>query len=323
MTNVTIVFEGRDPNRTETAWLEAVGEVAPRVGATVRVVDVEEAGWPGSAADLGSLDSVSAVVWFVKFRSLLATDAFDWQGYGGLRVLLDHDAFANWGWQWTDYHSAWNRVFARDRFDLLISTSSVAVERFNEERVRAAWLPKSYDPHRFFDRGLARDGFAHFGTLYPARQAMLAAVRRQGVTVDHVTVRYSELNDALNRFAGCVVCNMDGGWNRVLRRLAPGNPRLWFRPKPGIEVLFKNFEAAAAGCALICDRVPDLQALGFVDGQSMIGYDDFDELADRLRGASPERLRAIGTAGAALVQSRHTHEQRAAEFLALVGGALD
>lgn len=304
-----MVLEGTEQLRTEPTWVrevEATGDV--------RIVDAG-ARWPATAADLGPLYGVQAVVWFVKFRNLLEHHGFDWQGFGGLRVLLDHDACQNWGWQGRNQlRGMWSQVFVRDQFDLLLTSSRTAVERFAQAGVAADWLPKSYDQERFGDLGLPRSGTAHFGALYPARIAMLAATRRAGLSVDHLRCGYADLNDALNRYQACVVCNMNGQVRRFLRKVAPRHPLAWFRPSPGIEVFFKNYEVAASGAVPVCDWVDDLTALGFVDGETMLSYRSFDELVGQLAALTPECSLRIGNAASALVRSRHTHQQRARDF---------
>lgn len=317
--SIVVVTERSSVERAEEDFLDWLVRVGRRTGGSIRVVDAAVR-WPASATDLGPLGGVDAVVWFVKFRHLLRADRFDWRGYSGQRLLLEHDALNNWGWHGRrEFCGQWNRVVARDRFDGILTSSRTAADRFDREGVNAVWFPKSYDHTRFFDIKQQRHGFCHYGTLYGARRALLDALQRQRFEVTHVRSPYGALNQHLNQFLGCIVCNQDADVRRVLRRLLPGHPSIWVRARSGIEVMYKNFEVAGAGAALVCDRVPDLVELGFVDGVSMVAYDEASELPERLNTLSEEALSSIAEAGSALVAVRHTHERRAAELFELAG----
>jgi hypothetical protein len=88
--------------------------------------------------------------------------------------------------------------------------------------------------------------------------------------------------------------------------------------RPGLEVMIKNFEVAASGCAPFFDAIPELAELGFVDGETAFVYSAFDELADRLRETPPEELREVGRRAAQLARERHTWSHRVEQILAAV-----
>jgi spore maturation protein CgeB len=96
-------------------------------------------------------------------------------------------------------------------------------------------------------------------------------------------------------------------------RLAPS---LFTKIAPGPEPMLKNFEVAGSGCAAVCDDIPELMDLGFVDGDNIVLYRDFDELRDKLHHylAHPHLLHSIGRRGSALCMSRHTWKHRAEQI---------
>jgi len=164
-----------------------------------------------------------------------------------------------------------------------VASGADVAERLREQGVAAAWVPKGYDERYFYDEGQARAGVCTYGTAYPSRQAMARHLRRRGLQPAQL-VAYLGLGHELNMYLGRVVCNLDGRYppglpGKVLRRLAPG---AFFRPRPGFEPMIKNFEAAAAGCAVFADSITEFETLGFVDGDTIVTYRTFPELADRL-----------------------------------------
>jgi glycosyltransferase involved in cell wall biosynthesis len=268
-----------------------------------------------SAADPTGYD---AVIVFVRFRFLVAAPPIDWRGFAGTRVLLEHDAYQNYSQlAGRRFLGAWPPEVERQGFDLTIVTGREVAQRLEADGVRAVWVPKGYDERTFYDEGSTRDGICHYGTRYAARAAMLRHLRRSRAAVSHVSAPFAQLNGTLNRYAGCVVCNMEGrprlgAVGRALQHVVPG---VLVTVRPGIETMIKNFEVAACGCAPFFDAIPELAELGFVDGDTAFIYSDFDELADRLRSSSPEELREVGRRAAELARERHTWTHRVRAIL--------
>ena len=268
-----------------------------------------------SGADPAAYD---AVVVFVRFRFLREQPPLDWRGSTGRRILLEHDAVQNYSrMAGGRLFGAWPEVIERHGFDLTVVSGRAIAERLAAEGIPSVWVPKGYDDRRFFDLGRAREGTCHFGKRYAARAAMLRHLRRAGVRVSHVAAPYEQLNGVLNRYASCVVCNMEGrpalgAVGRVLQHLAPG---ALVGVRPGLEVMIKNFEVAASGCAPFFDAVRELSELGFVDGETAFVYSDFGELAERLRSTPPDELREVGRRAARLARERHTWSQRVDQIL--------
>lgn len=299
----TLVLHRRfDRDRSEVDFLAALQSVA----------DVREWSSPVRAS------GYDAVVVMVAFRDLVVSDPIDWAGFDGLRVLLDHDAYLNY-WAMSErapYLGAWPGAIRRHRFDLLLASGRELTARFVGEGVPAAWLPKGYDPARFHDAGGDRTGLVHYGSPYRARAVMLREAARAGLEVEQIQVPYSALPARLNRAAGCLICNRSarvpfGKLGRAVNRVRP-----LVRLGPSTEPMLKNFEAAAAGCAVFADWHPDLLELGFVDGENVVIYRTFDELVERARvlADQPDAMRRIGRAAATLARERHTWPRRAREL---------
>jgi hypothetical protein len=260
----------------------------------------------------------------VKFRYLVKRPPFDWGSYAGARIMLDIDAYQNYSAMATrQYLGQWPGVFRANGFHVLVCSGGVVRDRLVEDGVHAVWIPKGYDAMRIVDLGDEGrvDRLGYFGYPYLGRRHMLQRVERAGIAVNCVRCSYDELNRNLNRFQAVLICNMEiaGAKHvpmRVLRRMPPA--LLWTRPGP--EPMAKNFEIPAAGAAPVCDLHPDLLALGFRDGETMVSYRTFDELVEKVLAydRDPARLRDIGRKAAAFVAENHSWNQRAAEFEHLV-----
>ena len=282
----------------------------------LRLTFVED-GWPERIADVAGHADADTILWFVRFRLLRERPPFDWSGFDGRRVMYDFDTNANYHFlSVAEYRGEWPVVYRRQGFDTLVSTGKAVTELLVADGINAVWLPKAYDPARNYPLGQPRSGLCEFGQSYPSRKAMRAHLERAGVPFTRFS-DHAGLNQQLNRYLGCLICNLAGqvrsGPGRAVNRLLPTRA---ITLSPGIEPMIKNFEVAAAGCAPIADWIPELADLGFVDGENMVAYRTLDELVERCRHylGDPEALAAIGERAAAVASSRHTWAHRAAEL---------
>ena len=276
-------------------------------------------GWPRRARDVGALADADACMWFVRFRELAdRPEGFDWRGFEGPRLMYEWDAHMHFNTMNTArYLGRWPDVFHRNGFELLVASGRQTAARLEADGVPSAWVAKAFDPEVFGDLGRPRSGLGYYGRTYHARRAMLDHLRWRRIPVERFSCPYDEVNSHLNRYLAILLCNLSGQLRPIVGR--PLNvlaPSLAVRLGPAGEPMLKNFEVAGAGCAPVTDRLPELAELGFVDGETMVGYDDFDELTDRLRHllADPERLAAIGRAAAVLAHDRHTWDHRARQL---------
>jgi hypothetical protein len=304
-------------------WRPLFREFEARFDVTTHLVDDPEETLPKSLDELGDVGDCDAVIWFVYYRLLRNLPAFDWQGYQGLRLWYEQDACQNF----RNIASSRNKgtfpaTFERMQFDVLVSTGELTRDLMEEEGVRTYWIPKGYDGESLYDTGRSqRRGVGHFGSMYPARRTMLSKVRRAGIPVEHFSVIYGDLNARLNEFLACIVCNMDlRGSGVVPVRAWKHIPELLRRERAGLEPMIKNFEVAGAGCAPVCDFYPELEELGFVDGETMVSYRTYLELVEKLKHyvSSPDELDRIGRNASVLVSSRHTWRHRMDDFERLI-----
>ncbi len=262
--------------------------------------------------DLGEID---VCMTYMRFRYLML-EPFDWMGFAGKRVIMEHDAWIGYAPDKPEWHGKFPAVFHRDGFHLMISTGKKTTAQLRADDVNAVWMPKAYDSTTFHDLGEERSRVCTFGTGWPSRRALIA---RLGETVTDVSGPYVTLNDRLNQYAGAVVCNMPGEprfgkAGRAIRRVRPTFVRTW----PAIEPMIKTFEVAGAGCAPIVDHQDELAELGYVDGETCRIYRTFEEATDLVRRADTDELRRIGAAARDLVLARHTWRHRAEDLPALI-----
>lgn len=273
---------------------------------------------------LPPLAHYDAVIFFIRFRELMERSTLLWDGYSGLKVLLDQDSFMDFcGWHGrSPYEGRWTETFRRLGFDLLICTGNRSAHHFADRRIPVAILHKAYDERYFHPLGYKRAGICHYGSPYAARRVMLKRLRRAGIHVNEVRTSYTSLGKSLNQHAGVVICNMTstirGG--RIGASIEHRIPGSLLRVDPAPEPMIKNFEAMGSGCCVFMDRTPDDEELGFVDGDTCVLYSDFDELIAKIKEYQQDKIRMahVGERAQSLVRSRHTWLHRGQEFRQLV-----
>jgi hypothetical protein len=279
-------------------------------------------GWPRAMTAIRDYEQFDACLWFVRFRELVDQPAFSWGDFDGVRVMYDWDAYQNANRLGGDrFLGRWPEVFRRNEFHWLACTGRDVRDDLLAAGVEAYWIPKAADTGQFHPLGRERSGFCYFGERYLSRAAMLDDLRRHGVPVSIFRCSYFDLNEHLNRYAACLVCNMDGrvapGVGGLLNRIFPSR---FITHHTAPETMAKNFEAAAAACVPFADYHPEFDELGFRDGTTTVTYRTFDELREKIHyyAARPEALAAIGARAAAMVAQRHTWDHRARQFETLI-----
>jgi hypothetical protein len=282
------------------------------------VIHMVEDGWPAAIDDIPDYQTYDACIWFVRFRELMQAPQFQWKNYQGIRLMYDLDAHQNFHLLLDGkYLGKWPEVFHRNEFQVLVCTGRATRDALIGDGVPSIWLPKGYDPSQLFDMGLPRKGICYFGTLYSSRKAMTHFLRRKGLSFDIFCCNPDQLNEYLNKYLGCLICNMAGvvqpGIRKILHRMFPS---YGIALTPGVEPMLKNFEVAGAGCAPLADFIEELGELGFIDGDTMVSYRSFEELAEKMHHYAkyPDELRDIGKRARQLALARHTWDHRAQEL---------
>jgi hypothetical protein len=265
-----------------------------------------------------SLGEYEAVVVFVAFNALRRAAPIEWGGYGGLRVLFDHDTIQNYSDIFDPtLRGAWPDVFRRHRFDSMVTSGRAVQALLAADRIAADWVAKGFDPGRFADLDGPRSGITSYGSAYLCRVVAERAIVDAGLPLQRLgTTPYPELGAALARFLACMAVSSDlcvALDQRPSLDLAQARS---IPMKPGLEPMAKVFEAAGAGCCPIVDAMDDLSALGFAQGETAIMFGSHDELIEQLRWwfERPEQVRELGRAAARLARARHTWAHRAASL---------
>lgn len=314
MTKVLLVTPG-DAARSETR---------PFITALATALDARIASWTdGPWPDAADADVVLS---FVKYRHLLRAGTVEWRGFDGLRVHYDWDALQDGHWHGSPYAGTWVPTLRRHGFDLAITTGVRARDGLRAQGFDAEVIAKAADP-AIRDLGLERPTlYGTYGYAYPSRALMKAELRRAGIAASAFRAPFAELGSALNRYVAVLTCTLDARLRAPAlgRRLYHRAPRLFVVPGQAPEPMGKLFEVAAAGAAPFVDWTPDLDGLGFVDGETAIVYRDLDELVDRARHYRDDvdALRRIGRAAGALAARRHTWDDRAEAIRELLEGRL-
>jgi hypothetical protein len=261
------------------------------------------------------LSHYDAVVVFVAFTRLRAAPTLAWEGFSGLRVLMDNDVIQNYSDIFDPtLGGTWPAVFHRHRFDSIVTSGGVVRNLLEGEGIPADWVPKGFEPARFFDESRRRKGIATYGSAYACRQVAERAMAEARLPLTRLpTTPYPKLGALLNRFLACLAISSDLDLP-LERRASLGNLVAREVPmRPGLEPMAKFFESAGAGCCPIADDMEDLRALGFRDGETLLAFRSHAELVEKLRAAlaAPDTLRAMGAASARLAHAAHTHAHRA------------
>lgn len=272
----------------------------------------------GQAPGEAPLAAYDAVVLFVAFAALRRAEPLDWDGFRGLRIMFEHDAIQNYSDLFdATLQGAWPPVFARHRFDVMI-TSGLAVQRkLMDDNIRAIWLPKAYEHTRFCDAAGERAEIASYGSGYLCRLIAERALLESGMPLRRIPMTpYPELGVTLQRFLACMAVSSDLLDPPAFRATLEAKPAMDIEMRPGLEPMAKLFEAAGAGCAPIADAMTDLPELGFVDGENILTFRSHAELVEKTRWwhDRPHALRRLGVTAAQLVAQRHTWAHRAIEL---------
>lgn len=100
-------------------------------------------------------------------------------------------------------------------------------------------------------------------------------------------------------------------------RIGLNVPTNYYDPN-AYDINMRVFEVPATGTPLLTNALPELEALGFIDGKTCLTYESPDDLLSKLDFALSDPfdiLKLIGERGFALVRARHTYRHRARQVL--------
>lgn len=275
----------------------------------------------------GALSDFDVVIAFLPSWRLREAPPLDWAGFAGERVLYDHDAIQNFSTvESPKLLGVWTKELVRHQFTHILCTSREVRDRFRAIGVAASWVPKGFD-HRSFagfepgerpDAEVVREGIVAYGSRYPSRVIVEQALLDEGLPFERVQVPYPELALTLSRYRAALAVSAELPRLRLVRGSCRRLPARFMPITVGVEPMIKLFEIGAAGCVPIIDDIAELQALGFVDGESMISFQSIRALIKRLSGSlhSSQELQQMGEAAQRLCWDRHTWAHRADEIVA-------
>ncbi|MCA9776795.1 MAG: glycosyltransferase family 1 protein [Candidatus Eremiobacteraeota bacterium] len=280
-----------------------------------------------------------AVLFNCYYRDLERLPEVDWAGFQGPRILYETDLCQNRVIAMLERPHHVGRLrepIERLGFSHVITTDHITSQEGLGPNLKVGWLPKYYVPDYFRPLDAERTGFCcAYGTPYDARRCLTHSLRGELYQPVEVEAPYAQLNQTLNRFLACLVCNFGvefspspSGFFRRLwkeipgltRFLLPRVPHLGCQIASSMGTMFKNFEACGAGCAPFMDDSEELTELGFQDGLNAVTYCNFDDLKERLQHyfRSPKQLLEIGRQAELLVRTRHTLQHRMVQLETMI-----
>jgi len=206
-------------------------------------------------------------------------------------IVIEHDAYQNYIVE-QDGFGLFSTFLSRCPVDLFVVSGLTTIRRFRREGQRCLYLPKAA-PEAFLEFPNRESGFfcafgSHRHIVYQHRAKLLRHVAPQrwfdplgrvlpvltanirqsadaisgNMTVHRLKFRFSQMAELLSLYSACVIC--DTGLN---------------------EPMAKHFEVSALGLVPFRDGEcsDELAELGYRNGQSMVVYDDCEDLIEKIR----------------------------------------
>lgn len=233
-------------------------------------------------------ESYDRVILFIRFKKEIKQVRFI-QTLPGL-IILEHDAYQNYirG----KYMGRFSRYYKKLPWVRVISSGYGITEKLRKEGVDAHFVSKGYDQFLLKNHHSERDielGFigSTSNSAYGQRRELLETLTEHENLFVTRTNSGKEYCDALNRIK--IFVGADVGFG---------------------EYMIKNFEAMACGCLLLAwnQGGKENAALGFVDMQNVVLFNDVGELREKLAGLreNPQLIGEIAEAGQELIEKRYS-----------------
>lgn len=243
-----------------------------------------------------------AVLTFLYGDNLLKS-CNELQDLGIPLIVIEHDAYLNYIAGQDDF-GRFSTFLSENRVDLFVVSGLTCFLRFRGEGQKCLYLPKAA-PEAFLKSPNRESGFfcafgSHKNVVYHHRAKLLRQVAPQRwfdplgrvlpvttanirqsidarsgkVVVHRLKFRFSQMAELLSLYSACVACDM------------------------GLhEPMAKHFEVSALGLVPFRDGEcsDELAELGYRNGQSMVIYDDYEDLIDKIRyfGQNESELRRM------------------------------
>lgn len=242
-------------------------------------------------------------------------------------VVVEHDAYQN-SLEWHPRYRAWTHYFSENPVASLCVSGNQALHDLNGKIPGFVKRIAKGAPANFFKSKINKSGrYCLFGTvqlgIYTERKDLFDAIRthtiydriirkwslykisyllsqilRKVPDISRVDFSYTEMQLVLRYYSAAIICD------RGLR-----------------EPMMKHFEVAALGLVPFRDNecVEELEEHGYRDGESMVVYEDADDLQEKVRFyANHLSLMNRIQDKAREVTRQHTWEKRAEELVRFI-----
>jgi len=206
-------------------------------------------------------------------------------------IVIEHDAYLNYIAGQEDF-GRFSTFLSECQVDLFVVSGLTSFRIFRNEGQRCLYLPKAA-PEAFLRFPNRESGFfcafgSHRNAVYHHRAKLLRRVapkrwfdplsrvlpvltakirqsidaRSGNVSVHRLKFQFSQMAELLSLYSACVICDM------------------------GLhEPMAKHFEVSALGLVPFRDGEcsDELAELGYRNGHSMVVYDDYEDLVDKIR----------------------------------------
>ena len=240
--------------------------------------------------------------------------------------------------QWPDMYTVnWNgdvhRQLTPFHFDIAASVHlqlTISPDLFTQFKRKGiyniGYWPIGLEREYIVDRATELDGpdVVFLGALYGIGQFPEAETRRDAV----LALAKSGLD-----------FHLEGpGWDKVglkvreRREQHEANAQLMARSKMVLSISQSRdywgytsdrlYNICATGCPALVQRFKGMEAHGFIDGETCIAWDDFDEMIDKASYylINDDKREAIGAAGKAMTLERHTWDARLPGLFGMIEG---
>ena len=178
--------------------------------------------------------------------------------------------------------SPYEEIFKKGKYDLLLNSTLDYVTKPHHE-----WFPNSICDHKIKNLNLQKTSKFSFVGNHVNRQSFLDFLSKEYNLKQNIFVIGKSMVKSINE------------------------TYLHFNKNMSNDLNYRNFETIGCGTALITDHNHMYDALGFVDGENVIFYNDMDSLTEKLNYylEKKDTLSKIGKSGEKLAK-RHTYDKR-------------
>lgn len=183
----------------------------------------------------------------------------------GPRIIVEHDAYLNFLPE-SPYFKCWTRLYRSCNFDMIISSGKETTHRLREDGLPAVWVPKGCNKEFLLVDNTFSRKMGYF--------ASPIAEQETGKKFYFYKSRY-EMAEELHSNISAVACTV-----AEFPSTLSGYSAVVTNDETMREPMAKHFECSALGCAVIRERREELADLGYVNHESVIMYDDWEEMRE-------------------------------------------